>query len=110
MFVFVNESCPVCELLFQNLEEMQEAFEKKFRIVVLAWEQKPYYANYIRGMGFEWEVLTISREKILLLEDYNIRTFPELVLVDQNGNIGMAPLPSEEIAMKYHLNRLLNNY
>ncbi|MDD3636952.1 MAG: redoxin domain-containing protein [Bacteroidales bacterium] len=110
MFVFVNESCPVCELLFQNLEEMQEAFEKKFRIVVLAWEQKPYYANYIRGMGFEWEVLTISREKILLLEDYNIRTFPELVLVDQNGNIGMAPLPSEEIALKYHLNRLLNNY
>ncbi len=110
MLVFVDESCPVCELLFQNLEEMQEAFEKKFRIVVLAWEQKPFYANYLSGMGFEWEVLTISHEKILLLEDYNIRTFPELVLVDPNGKIGMAPLPSEEIAMKYHLNRLLSKY
>ncbi|HOI33210.1 MAG TPA: redoxin domain-containing protein, partial [Bacteroidales bacterium] len=110
MLVFVDEGCPVCEMLFQKLEEIQEDFEKQFQVVVLAKEENAYYSDYLRGSGYQWEVLLVSRDKILLLEDYNIRTFPELVLIDLNGNIGMAPLPTEEAPMKFHLNRLLRNY
>jgi thioredoxin-related protein len=109
MLVFVDDSCPVCEMLFQNLEDIQQAFENKFQIVVMAFEREAYYAKYLKDMGYEWEVLSISPTDILLLESYNIRTFPELVFITDEGNIGMAPLPYEEIPLKYHLNRLIND-
>jgi thioredoxin-related protein len=108
MLVFVNESCSVCEMLFQNLEDIQQAFDNKFQIVVMAFERIAYYTKYLKDMGYEWEVLKINPTDILLLESYNIRTFPELVFITAEGNIGMAPLPSEEIPLKYHLNRLIN--
>ncbi len=108
MLVFVDNSCPVCEMLFQNLEDIQQAFENNFQIVVMAFEREAYYAKHLNDMGYEWEVLKINPTDILLLEAYNIRTFPELVFLTAEGNIGMAPIPSDEIPLKYHLNRLIN--
>jgi thioredoxin-related protein len=90
------------------LEDIQQAFDNKFQIVVMAFERIAYYTKYLKDMGYEWEVLKINPTDILLLESYNIRTFPELVFITAEGNIGMAPLPSEEIPLKYHLNRLIN--
>ena len=108
ILVFVDDSCPVCELLFQSLEAIQQTFENKFQIVIMAFERKAYYAKYLNDMGYDWEILTIEPTDIILLESYNIRTFPEMVFITAEGNIGMAPLPSEEIPLKYHLNRLLS--
>ncbi len=109
LLVFVKENCPSCEMLFQNLDEIRKSFENKFEIVVISKKRDGYYDKYLAGMGYEWESLSIGKEDLLLLEEFNIRTFPELIFITSKGNIGMAPIPLEEAPLRYYINRLLSN-
>ena len=42
-----------------------------------------------------WPLLDLG-DNILLLEDYNVRTFPEYILIRKGNKIGEAPAPSPE--------------
>lgn len=55
--------------------------------------------------GFNWELLNLG-DDILLLEDYQVKTFPEYIIISQNGRIGMAPAPSPEQFLDFHVRRI----
>ena len=43
----------------------------------------------------DWPLLDLG-DNILLLEAYNVRTFPEYILITKGSKIGLAPAPSPE--------------
>ena len=54
----------------------------------------------------EWPLLDLG-DNILLMEAYNVRTFPEYILITRGSKIGEAPAPSPE---RYLDNRVKHLY
>ena len=45
-------------------------------------------------------------DDILLLEEYQIRTFPDYIILRKGGKIGMAPAPAPDQYLDYHVRRI----
>jgi hypothetical protein len=53
----------------------------------------------------DWPLLDLG-DNILLLEAYNVRTFPEYILITKGCKIGEAPAPSPERYLEERVRRL----
>jgi hypothetical protein len=47
--------------------------------------------------------------KMELLENYNIKTFPSYILIDMQGNILKCPAPKPDANLENYFRELLNN-
>jgi peroxiredoxin len=103
---FIKGNCLVCENALLDLESLWQRFQDRYYFVTIAtidaFEES---SQFFQDNGLSWPLLNLSQH-ILLLEQYQVRTFPEFIILLPGNRIGMAPAPGPERYLEYHLNRI----
>ena len=95
---------------FEILKELSLQWRDTVEVVTIATRECfDDYRRMFAEKGYNWTLLNLG-DDFLLLEDYQIKTYPDYVILSKNGNIGMAPAPAPEHYLDYHVRRIYNYY
>lgn len=93
---FVDGMSPVSERQFAELRNLHHQWQDTIQILTIAPHNKmDIFKQQFAEKRQDWPLLDLG-ENILLLEAYNVRTFPEYILIRKDNKIGEAPAPSPE--------------
>ncbi|MBR5081358.1 MAG: redoxin domain-containing protein [Bacteroidales bacterium] len=93
---FVDGMSPVSEHQFAELRSLHYQWQDSVQILTIATHDKmDFFKQQFTEKKQDWPLLDLS-DNILLLEAYNVRTFPEYILIRKGNKIGEAPAPSPE--------------
>ena len=93
---FVDGNSPVAEHQFAELRSLHNQWHDSVQILTIATHDKmEFFEKQFTEKKQDWPLLDLG-DQILLLEAYNVRTFPEYILIKRNNKIGEAPAPSPE--------------
>ena len=104
---FVDGMSPVSEHQFAELRSLHYQWQDSVQILTIAThERMDFFKQQFTEKRQDWPLLDLG-DNILLLEAYNVRTFPEYILIRRDTKIGQAPAPSPE---RYLEERVRNLY
>ena len=104
---FVDGMSPVSEHQFTELRALHNQWQDTVQIITIATHDKmAFFKRQFEEKRQDWPLLDLG-DNILLLEAYNVRTFPEYILITRGNKIGLAPAPSPE---RYLEERVRNLY
>lgn len=93
---FVDGMSPVSEHQFSELRTMHRQWRDSVQILTIATHDRmDFFKQQFTEKKQDWPLLDLG-DNILLLEAYNVRTFPEYILIRKGNKIGEAPAPSPE--------------
>lgn len=93
---FVDGMSPVSEHQFAELRNLHYQWQDSVQILTIATHEKmDFFKQQFAEKKQNWPLLDLG-DNILLLEAYNVRTFPEYILIRKGNKIGEAPAPSPE--------------
>lgn len=93
---FVEGFSPVGERQMTRLNELHQQWHDSVQIVTIATRDKmDFYKKQFTEKGYDWPLLNLSNN-ILLLEAYNVKTFPEYILIGKGNKIAAAPAPTPD--------------
>lgn len=107
---FVNKVSHMTDYQFELLKDFSNQWQDTIQVVTIATKES--FENYERlfeEKNYKWKLLNLENE-ILLLEKYQVKTFPEYIIIGKNGKLGMAPAPSPEQYLDFHVRRLYKYY
>lgn len=79
-----------------ELRNLHYQWQDSVQILTIATHDKmEFFKQLFEEKRHDWPLLDLG-DNILLLEAYNVRTFPEYILIKRNNKIGEAPAPSPE--------------
>ena len=91
---------------FSTLNELHKQWGDSVQIVtVVTKESFENCAQMFDKQGYTWTALNLG-DNILLLEDYDVQTFPAYFILKRKNKIGMAPAPSPDQYLDYHVRRI----
>ena len=103
---FVDGSSPVSERQFSELRSLHHQWQDSVQILTIATHDKmEFFKKQFSEKRQDWPLLDLC-DQILLLEAYNIRTFPEYILITKGTKIGEAPAPSPERYLEDRVRKL----
>lgn len=103
---FVNQTSSMTNYQFDMLNDLSQQWQDTINIVTIATKECfDDYKQTFENKGYKWKLLNLD-DDILLLEDYQIKTFPDYVIIGRNGKVGMSPAPSPDQYLEYHVRRL----
>lgn len=103
---FVDGMSPVAERQFSELRDLHNQWQDSVQILTIAAHDKmDKLKKQFTEKRMDWPLLDLG-DQILLLEAYNVRTFPEYILIKRNNKIGEAPAPSPERYLEERVRRL----
>ena len=103
---FVDGTSPVSEYQFSELRSLHNQWQDTVQILTIASHEKlDFYKQQFAEKKQDWPLLDLG-DNILLLEAYNVRTFPEYILITKGNKIGEAPAPSPERYLEERVRRL----
>ncbi len=107
LLLFVDESCEVCKNEMNTLHDVLQNFANTIDLVVVSTKKGfPEMKALIDSNRWNWN-LYHTGDDIFVYERYNIRVFPENILLYPNGSIAMAPAPPASQNLAAHINRVL---
>ena len=93
---FIDGMSPVSERQFAELRSLHHQWQDTIQILTIAPHNKlDVFKQLFAEKKQGWPLLDLG-DNILLLEAYNVRTFPEYILITKGNKIGEAPAPSPE--------------
>ena len=103
---FVDGMSPVSEYQFAELRNLHYQWQDSVQILTIATHEKmDFFKQQFVEKKQDWPLLDLG-DNILLLEAYNVRTFPEYILIKRNNKIGEAPAPSPERYLEERVRRM----
>ena len=103
---FVDGTSAVSEYQFAELRNLHYQWRDTIQILTIAPHEKmEFFKQQFTEKRQDWPLLDLG-DNILLLEDYNVRTFPEYILIRKGNKIGEAPAPSPERYLEERVRRL----
>ncbi len=105
---FINTRCPVCNNQINGLNNIRQKVgtEDFTNLTIVKGKVTPEFMQKVHPTEHSWPFLLLGKS-ILLLEKYQIVTYPAYVLIDPLGRISMAPAPMPgENLQQYILNRI----
>ena len=103
---FVDGTSPVSEHQFSELRVLHHQWQDTVQILTIATHEKmDFFKQQFADKKQDWPLLDLG-DNILLLEAYNVRTFPEYILITKGNKIGEAPAPSPERYLEERVRRL----
>ena len=107
---FVNQVSAMTDHQFNTLKDFSQQWNDTIQIVTIATKECfDDFRQIFDNKGYKWDLLNLGND-ILLLEEYQIRTFPDYIILGKNNKIGMAPAPSPDQHLDLHVRRLYNYY
>ena len=93
---FVDGMSPVSERQFEELRSLHHQWQDSVQILTIAPHNRmDFFKKQFAEKKQDWPLLDLG-DNTLLLEAYNVRTFPEYILIRKGNKIGEAPAPSPE--------------
>ncbi len=93
---FMEGYSPVSERQMTQLNELHQQWNDSVQIVTIATRDKmEFYKQHFNDKGYDWPLLDLGNN-ILLLEAYNVKTFPEYILIGKGNKIAAAPAPTPD--------------
>lgn len=103
---FVEGNSPVSEHQFAELKSLHHQWQDSVQILTIATHDKmAFFTQQFEEKKRDWPLLDLG-DNILLLEAYNVRTFPEYILITKGNKIGEAPAPSPERYLDERVRRM----
>ena len=103
---FVDGVSPVSERQFAELRSLHHQWQDTIQILTIAPHDKmDVIKQQFAEKRQDWPLLDLG-DNILLLEAYNVRTFPEYILIKRGNKIGEAPAPSPERYLEERVRKL----
>lgn len=103
---FVDAYAPTIQQQFDKLNQLHQQWQDTVLVITIASHDKfALYRDKFKEQNISWPLLNL-RDDILLLEKYNVKTFPEYVIIKPGTKIGMAPAPAPDQFLDYHIRRL----
>jgi peroxiredoxin Q/BCP len=103
---FVDGMSPVSEHQFAELRNLHYQWQDTVQILTIATHDKMgFYKQLFSEKRQNWPLLDLG-DNILLLEAYNVRTFPEYILIRKGNRIGEAPAPSPERYLRERVTKM----
>jgi hypothetical protein len=107
---FVNQVSAMTDHQFNTLKELSQQWNDTIQIVTIATKESfDDFKQTFENKEYNWNLLNLG-DDILLLEKYQIKTFPDYIILGKNNKIGMAPAPSPDRYLDSHVRRLYNYY
>lgn len=107
---FVNQVSAMTDYQFNTLKELSQQWNDTIQIVTIATKECfDDFKQTFENKEYNWDLLNLG-DDILLLEKYQIKTFPDYIILGKNNKIGMAPAPSPDRYLDFHVRRLHNYY
>ena len=106
---FVDGTSRTVEHQFETLGELHRQWQDSVQLITVT--TKDQFASHRRRFEerrYDWPLLNLGND-ILLLERYEVRTFPEYFIILPGAKIGLAPAPSPDQTLRNHVTRLLGN-
>jgi len=107
---FIRPDCRVCLLHLEDLSKFQEKFKTKLQNISIVYG--PDYGEVIRFADsrlYDWPFLNLNND-ILLLEKYEIKTYPTYAIINPDGTIAMIPAPMPDESLELYLIRMMVQY
>lgn len=108
---FISSACKPCLFDFQKLQEITQTFEANLKVIMIVSDGNlnilSKYCN--ENNFFNWVLLDLN-ENIMLLEDYQIKTFPTYILLNPDGTIAMAPTPLPGENLEAYIQGFMSRY
>ena len=103
---FVDGFSPVSERQFSDLQDLHRQWQDSVQIITISTKDKmETYKKQFDEHHYDWPLLNLGND-VLLLEAYNVKTFPEYILIRKNTKIGEAPAPSPEQRLAERVKKL----
>ncbi len=90
---FIRVGCPVCYGQIEELDNMAQKPDADFtNLTIVTGNITSKFMQQVHPTNRGWPFLLLGKD-ILLLEKYQVVTYPAYVLIDPRGRISMAPAP-----------------
>ena len=107
---FVNQTSPMIDRQFEMLKELSQQWQENIKIITVATKESfKDFTQLFDNKEYNWTLLNLGND-ILLLEKYQIKTFPDYVIIGKDNKIGMAPAPAPDQYLDFHVKRIYNYY
>lgn len=104
---FVDGSSYTVDHQFETLSDLHHQWQDSVQIVTVSTkDQLASHRRRFEEHHYDWPLLNLGND-ILLLERYEVRTFPEYFIIMPETKIGMAPAASPERLLKDQVGKLL---
>ena len=104
---FVDGSSRTVDHQFETLADLHRQWQDSVQLITVS--TKDQIASHCRRFDehrYDWPLLNLGND-ILLLERYEVRTFPEYFIILPDTKIGLAPAPNPDRTMRENVTRLL---
>ena len=107
---FVKTRCPVCNRQLNELDDMSQKLGTDFtNLTIVKGKATHDFIQQVRPTDRDWPFLLLGKS-ILLLEKYQIVTYPAYVLIDPRGRISLAPAPMPDGDLQQRIAVRINAY
>ena len=104
---FVEGSSPTVSHQFEALSDLHRQWQDSVQLItVTTKDQLLSWQKRFEERRYDWPLLNLGND-ILLLERYEVRTFPEYFIIQPKTKIGMAPAPSPDQTMQVVVNGII---
>ena len=106
---FIHTGCPVCNAQLKQLAQLQNSFVDFTNLTIVSGKVTPAFMRDANPTGRGWPFLLLGND-ILLLDKYQVVTYPAYVLIDPLGRISMAPAPMPDENLQQRIRVVLNAF
>ena len=107
---FVNKVSDMTDYQFKILKDLSEQWNDSVKIITIATiDSFDDFKQLFDNKGYKWELLNLGND-IMLLEKYQVKIFPDYIILGKDNKIGMAPAPSPDQELDFHMIRIYNYY
>lgn len=107
---FVNKVSDMTDYQFKILKDLSEQWNDSVKIITIATiDSFNDFRQLFDNKGYKWELLNLG-DDIMLLEKYQVKIFPDYIILGKDNKIGMAPAPSPDQNLDFHIRRIYNYY
>lgn len=104
---FVDGTSRTVEHQFETLADLHHQWQDSVQLVtVTTKDQLAVHRKRFEEHHYDWPLLNLGND-ILLLERYEVRTFPEYFLILPGTKIGLAPAPNPDRSLRENVTKLL---
>lgn len=104
---FVDGTSRTVEHQFEVLSDLHQQWQDSVQLItVCTKDQLASHRKRFEEHHYDWPLLNLGND-ILLLERYEVRTFPEYFLILPGTKIGLAPAPNPDRSLRENVTKLL---
>lgn len=104
---FVDAGSRTVDHQFETLSDLHHQWQDSVQLITVSTkDQLKSHQRRFEEHHYDWPLLNLGND-ILLLERYEVRTFPEYFLILPGTKIGLAPAPNPDRSLKENVTKLL---